>query len=495
MAGEIPALLIRLYFFEAGQEKQRDDTLRTRKELHPRIQKHGLQNKEDIMRQTKEQSLIQGNILQSLISFAFPILLALFLQAMYGAADLIIVGQFADTYEQSGVASGSQFFNMITMVITGLTMGVTVFVGDCIGSGKSDKAGKGIGTGIAIFSVLAITVTALVVPFSDHLAALMHAPAEAFSQTSGYVRICGIGTVFITAYNLIGAVFRGIGDSKTPLLTVAIACVINILGDLILVAGFGMGAAGAAVATVSAQAVSVLFSLYLIGKSELPFTFSKNYIRFDPVCLKKILRVGVPIALQEMLVQFSFLFIQVVVNSMGVTESAAVGVAEKVCVFLMLVASAYMQSISAFVAQNNGAGEFERSRKALFYGIKTALFAGFIMGAVAFFAGDLLSAIFSGEAEVIACAHDYLKAYAIDCLLTAVLFCFIGYFNGCGKTVFVMVQGVVGAFCVRIPAVYLMSRMEGASLFHIGLGTPISSAAQIILCVTVYRIYQKQINA
>lgn len=443
------------------------------------------------MSQRKEQNLLQGNILKSLISFAFPVLLALFLQAMYGAADLIIVGQFADTYEQSGVASGSQFFNMITMVITGLTMGVTVFVGDCIGAGKPEKAGRGVGTGIAVFAVLAVAVTALVVPFSHNLASFMHAPTEAFSQTSSYVRICGIGTVFITAYNVIGAVFRGIGDSKTPLLTVAIACVINILGDLLLVAGFEMGAAGAAIATVSAQAISVVFSLYFIRKKTLPFTFSKRYIHFDPACLKKILLVGVPIALQEMLVQFSFLFIQVVVNGMGVMESAAVGVAEKVCVFLMLTASAYMQSISAFVAQNNGARKFERSRKALFYGIKTALIAGAVMGAIAFFAGDILSAIFSGEGAVITCAHDYLKAYAIDCLLTAILFCFVGFFNGCGKTIFVMVQGVIGAFCVRIPAVYLMSQIGGASLFHIGLGTPISSAAQIILCVIAYHIYER----
>lgn len=291
------------------------------------------------MGRTNAQNLLQGNILRSLISFAFPVLLALFLQAMYGAADLIIVGQFADTFEQSGVASGSQLFNMITMVITGLAMGVTVFVGDRIGTGKPEEAGLGIGTGIAVFAVLAAVVTVLIVPFSDALASFMHAPAEAFSQTSAYVKICGLGTAFITAYNVIGAVFRGIGDSRTPLLTVVIACTINILGDLVLVAGFGMGAAGAAIATVSAQAVSVVFSLYFISLKNLPFAFSKGYIRFDPACLRKIMLVGVPIALQELLVQFSFLFIQVVVNSMGVMESAAVGVAEKVCMFLMLVAS------------------------------------------------------------------------------------------------------------------------------------------------------------
>lgn len=439
------------------------------------------------MNKRTEQNLVQGNILRTLISFAVPVLLALFLQAMYGAADLIIVGQFAGTNEQSGVASGSQLFNMVTMVITGLTMGVTVFVGEAIGSGNRERAGQGVGCGIAIFAVVALLVTAAVVPFSDQLAIWMHAPAQAFTQTSHYVLICGVGTVFITAYNVIGAIFRGIGDSKTPLLTVAIACVINILGDLLLVAVFHMGAAGAAIATVTAQAVSVACSLFLIRKKTLPFSFSLRYIRFENNCIKRILRIGVPIALQELLVQFSFLFIQVVVNGMGVAQSAAVGVAEKVCVFLMLVASAYMQSISAFVAQNNGAGQWERSRQALFYGIKTALVAGAAMGTLAFFGGSILSSIFSNEPLVIANAHAYLKAYAIDCLLTAVLFCFVGYFNGCGRTAFVMIQGVVGAFCVRIPVVFLMSHLENVTLFHIGLGTPISSMAQIILCVIAFQ--------
>ena len=438
-----------------------------------------------------EQNLVQGNILRTLISFAVPVLLALFLQAMYGAADLIIVGQFAGTNEQSGVASGSQLFNMVTMVITGLTMGVTVFVGEAIGSGNREQAGRGIGCGIAIFAVVALLVTAAVVPFSDQLAAWMHAPAQAFTQTSQYVRICGIGTVFITAYNVIGAVFRGIGDSKTPLLTVAITCVINIFGDLLLVAVFHMGAAGAAIATVTAQAVSVGCSLCLIRRKKLPFDFSLRWIRFEGRYIKRIFKIGVPIALQELLVQFSFLFIQVIVNGMGVAQSAAVGVAEKVCVFLMLVASAYMQSISAFVAQNNGAGRPVRSRQALFYGIKTALAAGAVMGALAFFGGSLLSGIFTSEPLVMANAHAYLKAYAIDCLLTAILFCFVGYFNGCGRTAFVMVQGVVGAFCVRIPVVFLMSRLEDATLFHIGLGTPISSMVQIILCAIAFRVFQK----
>lgn len=441
----------------------------------------------------KEQTLTQGKILKSLILFAFPVLIALFLQAMYGAADLIIVGKFAGTNEQSGVASGSQLFNMITMIITGLTMGITVFVGDAIGANKKEKAGKGIGSGIIIFAIIAIIITLIIVPFSDLIAKYMHAPKEAFKQTSNYIKICAMGTIFIVAYNCIGAIFRGIGDSKTPLITVAIACFINIVGDIILVALFNMGASGAAIATVSSQAISVVFSLYFISKKKLPFNFSRKYIRLEKECVKKILIIGSPIALQEMLVQFSFLFIQVIVNGMGVMESAAVGVAEKVCVFLMLVASAYMQSISAFVAQNNGARLYERSQKALVYGIRTALIAGMFTSIITLIFGSLLSNIFSNERLVILASYSYLKAYAIDCLLTAILFCFVGYFNGCSKTLFVMIQGIVGAFFVRIPVVYLMSHIDNASLFYIGLATPISSIVQIILCLIAYNYYKRDL--
>lgn len=440
----------------------------------------------------KESNLLKGNILKSLISFAFPVLLALFLQAMYGAADLIIVGKFAGTFEQSGVATRSQFFNMVTMVITGLSMGITILVAQAIGSNKKIKAGHGIGAGIIIFTLLAFFITISVTIFSDTLTKFMHSPPEAFKQTSSYIFICGIGTIFIVAYNVIGAVFRGIGDSKTPLITVAIACFFNIIGDLILVVIFKMGASGAAIATITAQGISVIISLIFISRKELPFSFSKKYISFNKNLSKKILTVGIPIALQELLVQSSFLFIQIIVNSMGVVESAAVGVAEKVCVFLMLVASAYMQSISAFVAQNNGAGLFERSKKALFYGIKTAFIAGIIMGSLSFFWGNHLSAFFSNEANVIIASHSYLKAYAIDCLLTAILFCFIGYFNGCSRTVFVMLQGVIGAFFIRIPAVYFISKFEKITLFHIGLGTPISTVVQILLCLIAYKIYTKK---
>ena len=243
---------------------------------------------------SREHNLTEGNILKSLITFAFPVLLSLFLQAMYGAVDLLVVGKFAGTPEQSGVATGSQVIHMVTMVVTGISMGVTVFVGENIGAGKPEEAGRGIGAGICIFAVIAAAVTAFMAPCSGFLAGVMRAPAEALGETSAYIRICGIGTVFIVAYNILGAIFRGLGDSKTPLITVAIACVINIFGDLLLCAVFKMGAAGAAIATVAAQAVSVLASLFIIKRKKLPFTFSRSSIAFRGEYVKKILKVGIP---------------------------------------------------------------------------------------------------------------------------------------------------------------------------------------------------------
>lgn len=438
-----------------------------------------------------QQTFTQGRILPSLIRFALPVLLALFLQTMYGAVDLLIVGRFggelSDVYV-SAVSTGSQLMQTVTLAITGLSMGLTVFVGTKIGAGKPEEAGKIIGAGIWLFGVMALALTGVMVFAAPGMAGAMHAPEAAFDQTVSYLKLCSAGAVFIVAYNLVGSIFRGIGDSKIPLLTVTIACVLNIGGDLLLVAGFHMGAAGAAIATVFAQAVSVLLSLLIIRRRRLPFPFSLSYILPKGAYIREILRLGIPIALQDLLVNISFLVIISIVNSIGLTESAGVGVAEKMCGFLMLVPSAYMQSMSAFVAQNMGAEQPRRARKALLYGIVSSLALSVLMAYFSFFHGDLLAGIFAEKTGVILAAADYLRAYALDCLLTSFLFCFIGYFNGCGCTAFVMLQGIAGAFGVRVPVSWIMSRRPGVSLFHIGLATPASTVVQIILCAFYFMV-------
>lgn len=439
-----------------------------------------------------KNAFTEGKILSPLLRFAVPVLLALFLQATYGAVDLLVVGKFAETADISAVATGSQIMHTITMVLVGLAMGITVLLGQKIGAGEPKSAGRVIGSGICLFAILTLVCTVLFVALAAPIARLMQAPEAAFSPTVSYLRICSGGMLFIIAFNVLGSIFRGIGDSKMPLITVAIACVVNIGGDLLLVAVCKLGAAGAAIATIGAQAVSVLLSMIIIAKRTLPFTLTKQDIRLDKYYTGQILKLGMPLALQDLLVSISFLVIMAIVNSLGLIESAGVGVSEKLCAFIMLIPSAFMQSMSAFVAQNIGASKPERAKKALFYGILTSLAAGFITGWLSFFHGDLLSSIFANESAVIGASADYLKAYAIDCLLTSFLFCFIGYFSGMGKTVFVMSQGIIGAFLVRIPISYFVSRIAGVSLFYIGLATPASTLLQILLCAVYFLLINKK---
>lgn len=431
----------------------------------------------------KDTSFTEGKIMHPLLLFAVPVLPALFLQAMYGAVDLLIVGKFASSADVSAVSTGSQIMITLTNLISSFAMGTTILLGQQIGSGKKEEGGRTVGTAILLFAGIAVIMSVILVVFAPQVSSLMNAPEEAFQKTVNYIRICGGGMLVIVAYNLIGCIFRGLGDSRTPLITVAIACVFNVAGDLLLCAVFGMGTAGAAIATVFAQIVSVIVSFILISKKDLPFTIKKENIRIHKTYLRKMTAFGAPIALQDLLVSISFLIILAIVNGMGVIASAGVGVAEKVCAFNMLISSAFMQTMSAFVAQNYGAGRLTRARKALHYGIAVSFSVGVVMFVITFFHGDILAGIFSSDPEVIAAAADYLKAYAIDCLFTAIFFCYTGFYNGIGRTRFVMIQGILGAFCVRVPVSYIMSIQPNTSLFHIGLATPMSSILQLILCV------------
>lgn len=440
------------------------------------------------------ENFTKGKILSPLVQFALPVLFAIFLQTMYGAVDMLVVGQFGSAADVSAVSTGSWMMQTITSAITGLAMGVTILLGQKIGEGKTGEAGDVIGAGICLFAAVAIGVTVLTEVFAVPFAQVMQAPTEAFDSTVEYVRICAGGSVFIVAYNVFGSIFRGMGNSKLPLIAVAIACVINILGDLLLVGVFRMAAAGAAIATVAAQAVSVVLSLMILRRQQLPFAFDRSKLRFRGNLIGRIVRLGAPIALQDVLVSISFLAITAIVNGLGVVISAGVGVAEKLCGFIMLVPSAYMQSISAFVAQNIGAKKPKRAQKALLYGILTSLAVGVLLGYFSFFHGDLMAGLFAKEADVIAVAAEYLKAYAIDCIFVSFLFCFIGYFNGCGSTTFVMIQGIAGSFGVRIPVSYLMSKRIPLSLFGIGLATPCSTVVQITLCGIWFFIQKKRLE-
>ncbi len=430
----------------------------------------------------RSNDFTQGDIFLPLLRFSLPILAALILQTAYGAVDLWMVGRFATAADVSAVSTGSQLMHTITCVVTGLTMGTTVMLGQTLGQGKGEEAGSIIGSSIALFSLIAALLTAFTILGAEWLARITQVPEEAVPPSLSYIRMCGAGLCFITAYNVFGSIFRGMGDSKPPLMTVAIACAVNVAGDYLLVAVLGLGALGAAIATVCAQGVSVAVSLLVVSRRGLGFPFSPRDIRFHRVKVGRILRLGTPVALQDGLVSISFLVILSIANSLGLVASAGVGVAEKLCGFIMLVPSAFSQSVTTFVAQNVGAGRLDRARKCLGQGILASLCFGVVIGYLSFFHGSVLAGLFNGDPAIVSAAADYLRAYAIDVLMTSFLFPFIGYFNGRGSTGFVMVQGLVGAFCIRIPVSFFMSRLLPVSLFRVGLATPCSSLAQILLC-------------
>lgn len=422
-----------------------------------------------------------------------PILGALVLQAMYGAVDILVVGQFGTTAGISGVSTGSGIVNLVIFTIAGLSMGVTVVIGRYLGEKKPERAGQVIGGAICLFLVMSAVIAAAMLIFARPLAILMQAPKEALELTVQYVRICGGGIVFIIAYNVISSIFRGLGDSKRPLLFVAIACGVNVLGDLFFVAVLDMNVAGAALATVLAQAVSVVLSLVIIKKQKLPFTMKKEDISFNPE-IRKFVRVGIPIAFQEVLTQLSFLALCAFINRLGLDASSGYGVANKIVSFVMLVPGSLMQSMASFVAQNVGAGLEKRARRAMVTGMFIGGTIGIFIALFSWFGGSLLAGIFANDAQVIARAAEYLKGFAPEAVLTAVLFSFIGYFNGHEMTFFVLLQGIAQTFLVRLPMSYVMSIQPNASLSLIGLAAPSATVFGILINAAFFYFYSKKIR-
>ena len=424
----------------------------------------------------------QGSILKKLVFFMMPVLGALILQAAYGAVDLLVVGRFGSTSGLSAVSTGSQVLNLVTFVVIQFAMGITVLIARYLGEKRPEEIGAVIGGAVMVFAIISAVLFLAMVCLARPISVLMQAPAEAVDLTADYVRICGSGIFSIVAYNLLSAVFRGLGDSKSPLLFVLVACIVNIIGDLVLVAGFHMDAAGAALATVLAQALSVVFAVVLLLKKDLPFKITKKDFRLNPQC-QKFLKIGLPLALQEFLTQVSFLALCAFVNRLGLEASSGYGVACKIVNFAMLVPSALMQSMASFVSQNVGAGKTKRAKQSMFTGIGVGLAVGCVVFVLVMFKGDVLAGFFSTDPAVISNGYDYLKGFALETLVTAVLFSMVGYFNGNNKTVWVMVQGLAQTLLVRLPLAYFMSIQPNASLTKIGLAAPVSTMAGIVLNV------------
>lgn len=442
-----------------------------------------------------EHALTEGSVLRRLLLFALPILGANLLQALYGTVDLMIAGLFADASAVSAVSTGSMTMQTITGIVIGLTMGCTVLLGNSMGMKNYERAGHAIGSSGLLFAGVGAGLTFLIVVLASPIATVMNAPKEAFVQTVDYIKICGAGVICIVIFNALSGIFRGIGDSKTPLILMTISCACNIIGDLILVGGLSLGSAGAAIATVAAQGVSVISAFLMIKKNGFGFETKREYFKPTKEETVRILKYGLPIAAQELLTGISFMVILAILNGFGLIASAGVGVAEKICGLMFIVPGAMMSAVSAFSAQNVGAGLQDRAKKGMYYGMGVTALIGLCMFIISFTNGVWLAHFFAKDVAVCYAAADYLKSYSIDCVIVGFNFCMMGYLNGNGKTGFVALQGILSTFLVRIPVSYAMSKIEGVSLFQVGFATPLATVfAIVITAVYIVRFEKKTTN-
>lgn len=437
-----------------------------------------------------QRDLTKGNILPGMMLFSLPYLFSYFLQTLYGMADLFITGRYNGAAVLSAVSIGSQAMHMITVIIVGLAMGATVMVGRAVGAKDSKKAATTIGNTITLFLTVSLVLTIVLVLFVDGIVALIMTPQEAVLGTKKYLLVCFLGIPFITTYNIISSILRGLGDSKSPMIFITIACVTNIILDYVLIGGFGMQSIGAAIGTVLSQTLSVILAIFwLVRKNTLDVTIRLSDLKPDKAVMTSILKVGVPVALQDGFIQVSFMLITIIANKRGVDVAAAVGVVEKIISFLFLVPSTVLSTVSAMAAQNIGANKPDRAKRVLWYGVTMAVLIGAFFAITCQFVAIPIISMFSDEANVVTFGVQYLRTYVLDCVVAGIHFGFSGYFCASDLSLVSFVHNVVSILLIRVPGAYFASVWYPDNLAPMGLAAPLGSLLSAIICIMAYYIF------
>ena len=446
-----------------------------------------------------EKNLTNGSVFKNLIFFSLPYLLSYFLQTLYGMADLFIIGQFEGVASTTAVSIGSQIMHMLTVMIVGLAMGTTVSVGQAVGAGDRKRAAKSIGNTASLFMMVSLGLTAVTLLFVSPIVSVMSTPSEAVDGTIKYLTVCFIGIPFITAYNIISSIFRGLGDSKSPMYFIAVACAANIALDYLFMGAMGLGSVGAALGTTLSQGISVAISLFVIIKRKL-ITFKKSDFKPSVQVMRKLLSIGLPIALQDGLIQIAFIVITVIANRRGLNDAAAVGIVEKVIGFLFLVPSSMLSAVSALGAQNIGAGKPKRAVSTLRYAILICVCFGLVVAVSVQFTAENIVLFFTdkntaGGAEVVRLGGQYLRGYIWDCVFAGIHFGFSGYFCACGKSGISFLHNILAIVLARIPGAYITSKLFPYTLFPMGLATTAGSFVSVIICVTAFTVINRKNKA
>lgn len=440
-----------------------------------------------------ERNLTTGSVFKNVIIFSLPYLLSYFLQTLYGMADLFIIGQFEGVASTTAVSIGSQVMHMITVMLVGLAMGTTVSIGQAIGSKDKKRVAEGIGNTVILFMGVALVLMIVLLLLTKPIVTVMSTPQETVMGTISYLTICFIGIPFITAYNIISAIFRGMGDSKSPMYFITIACVANIVLDYVFIGGLHLGPAGAALGTTCAQVISVMISLVMIIRQREKFSLSRKDFRPNRNVMGQILKIGIPIALQDGFIQVAFMIITIIANQRGLNDAAAVGIVEKIISFLFLIPSSMLSTVSALGAQNIGAGKRQRANETLRYAVLITVGFGIIVGIFMQFFASPVVALFTDAsdaqgAEVVRLGGQYLRGYVWDCMFAGIHFSFSGYFCACGKSGISFLHNIIAITLVRIPGVYLASTLFPDTLFPMGLATAAGSLLSAIICVVAFTI-------
>lgn len=440
-----------------------------------------------------ERNLTTGSVFGNVIYFSLPYLLSYFLQTLYGMADLFIIGQFEGVASTTAVSIGSQVMHMLTVMIVGLAMGSTVSIGQAIGGNDKRKASLDIGNTVTLFMMLSVALTLILLILADSIVSVMSTPEEAVAGTLDYLTVCFIGIPFITAYNIISSIFRGMGDSRSPMYFIAVACVSNIILDYIFMGALHMGPVGAALGTTLSQAVSVVIALIVIRRKNSGIKLEKSDFRPNRIVMKDILGIGVPIALQDGFIQVSFILITIIANRRGLNDAAAVGIVEKIISFLFLIPSSMLSTVSALGAQNIGAHKNERARQTLYYAALIASLFGLAVSIIMQFAADSVVSLFTDASDpegamVVQLGGQYMRGYVWDTLFAGIHFSFSGYFCAIGKSLLSFLHNIIAIVLVRIPGAYMASLMFPDTLFPMGLATTAGSFLSVIICVIAFMI-------
>ena len=440
----------------------------------------------------ERNNLTEGPLFSSVLRFTLPFLLSNLLQTLYGTVDTLVIGNCGSASGVSAVACGSQLLNLFTFLAIGLSAGGTVLVSQCIGARDDRQAARIVGNLIIDFAAISVVLTILASAFSPVFLTWLNVPAQTMAEATTYMRICSLGIPLIIGYNIVCALLRAMGDSKSPLIFVAVACGINIVGDVLLTGVLGLGVTGVAISTAAAQGLSFVFSLIFIMRRGMPFAFGRQDIRFDGRTTGNIFRVGIPMGVQSVLINISFMFITAIINTMGLSASAAMGIGDKIVSFTFMPQSAFSASVAVVVAQNFGAGKMDRAYRAVGYAIGVCMAIETLCFLVCVLFPGFMPSLFTDDAEVIRMAGLYMKAYSIDGILTAISFNLSALLNGCGRTTFNMAQNLIATFLGRIPATWLFSRLEGTNLFLIGCAAPASTVLSIIMLLAYIRVNRKK---